>query len=106
LFCLFVNLGFDQALQQRGEKIKFWRTDVLLLSLASGIGVSLLMFASAPLAAYAYGLPELQYIIMILAAGLPFQALTTVSQVHLQSLFRFKFIAGYNCIEIGVSTNT
>lgn len=89
---LMANPGVDVVLVQRLRHFRHWATPAFWFGLAMGVVGGILMFATAPFAAWVYGQPQLIGLIGVLAIAAPIQTLQIVPKAQLQMQMRFRAV--------------
>lgn len=93
----FVNLlsnpGIDTVLIQRHRRFRQWATPAFWLGLLMGLVGMVVMAIVAPVAAWAYGRPQLTGLILVMAIAAPLQTLQIVPRSKLQGELRFRTVA-------------
>jgi PST family polysaccharide transporter len=96
---LLVNPGIDVILVRRGRRFGLWATPAFYFSMATGLVGSLVILATAPIVAHAYGVPQLKGLLTILAVACPLGSLLLVPTAKLRSEMRFKLLAAVNLFQ-------
>lgn len=99
--------GIEDVLVQRQRHFSRWATAAFWMSLMFGILGACLMAASAPLAAFVYGTPELLWLILIPALAAPLNALCVVPIATLRARLRYRDLAlistgEFSALQIGI----
>lgn len=97
---LLQRIGLREILIHRRSQYRRWANAAFWMSLASGLGASVILFAVAPLASLIYDSPKMTGLLWVLALATPVTALTNVPEAKLQSQMRFRLLAG-----LGAGTN-
>ncbi len=95
LCSLFVSTGFGSAVVQKKEAVDRDFDTAFFISLATAVGVYILLFLTAPLISRFYGIPELTAATRTMGLCLPLLALNHIqhSFIQRQMAFRRLFIA-------------
>jgi len=99
---VLTSVGIDQVLMQR-RRMRLWATQAFWISLILSTLAAIAMTIFAPIGAKLYHNEKITHIIWITALSLPLSALSTVPEVKLRSLMKFKFLASYRSAESVVS---
>ena len=100
---LIQQAGIREILIQRGGEFRRWANPAFWMSLAFGLGGSLLMAGLAPAAAWFYGEPRLIGLVAILAIGNLIHSLTIVPHARLQIDLNFRLLAWTGLLAVAVS---
>lgn len=84
--------GLREVLIQRQDHAQRWSNPAFWMALGFGALASAVMVAAAPLAASAYGAPQVKGMVWILATWPPLNALANVPLAHLQASLRFRLV--------------
>lgn len=87
---LLANPGIDAVLIQRHRRFHLWATPAFWMGMTTGAIGMVATIAVAPLAAAAYGRPELTGLLWVMSAAMPLQTLQIVPKAKLQSDLLFK----------------
>jgi len=97
---VIANFGVEDVLLQRPHSMRFWTRSAFIASLSLGIAGMLLVWAAAPLAAYAYAAPTLLTLLPLMATAMPLTSLSTVPAANLRAALNFRFPALYGSMEM------
>ncbi len=100
---LIQQAGIREILIQRGRQFRRWANAGFWMSLALGLGGSLIMVALTPAAAWFYEEPRLIGIVAVLALGNLIHTLTIVPQARLQIDLNFPLLAYTGLLAAAVS---
>ena len=93
----FVHLltapGLDAVIMQRHRRSHLWFSPAAWMSFAAGLLGALCCLIAAPIAAAAYGSPDVAPLIAVLALSAPGQALAAPARALLESRLRFAAVA-------------
>ena len=95
-FCnVFVTSGMGSALVQKKEVDERDYNTAFLISLTIAIALYIVLFFSAPYIARFYEMPELKWVLRVMALRLPLASVNSIQQAHVQRAMQFKrfFIA-------------
>ncbi len=95
--------GLREVLVRLRARHERWDGTALWLALALGVVGFALTAGAAPVAAWAFGAPELRALLLTVAFSAPIMALSSVPEAKLQSELRFKALAGIEFLR-GVGT--
>ena len=98
------SAGITEVLIQRFAHWRRWVTPGFWISVVFGLMAALLLGAAAPLVARACHEPQLTHLILILAAALPFDALSMIPGISLQGSMRFPLLAKLEVARVAVVT--
>ncbi len=98
---LIQQAGVNQVLIHRHTSYRTWLNPAFWMSMATGLLASGVVLVSAPLAAAAYGQPQLIGLLSVLAIAPPIRALSLIPTAKLQIDMRFALLA-----KTMIATNT
>jgi O-antigen/teichoic acid export membrane protein len=99
LFSILASVGVEQVLQQRQPRMHVWATQAFVISLGLTTLVAAAIAVYAPIGARLYHDGRITSLVWVIAASMPFSALSTVPQARLKAMLRFKFLAIYGSSE-------
>lgn len=92
---VFVTSGFGSAIVQKKEVDTLDYNTAFWVSFGISVVLYIVLFIFSPLIAYFYKMPELKWVIRIMAIRLPIASINTIQQAHIrrQMVFKKFFIA-------------
>lgn len=99
---IFRDFGLSSAAIQSPTLSRSERDNLFWLNAAIGLGLSTLVFFSAPLVAYIYGHPEVEGIVQALACVFIINGLTTQFRASLVRELRFKAVASTEVVSAAI----
>lgn len=94
-----MSVGIDDVLMRRRDALRLWTGHAFWINMSLSCFAGLVVAAAAPLAARAYGAPDIVGLLQVAALSMPLSALSSVQALVVRARMDFGFIAAYGTCE-------